>query len=126
MKDDIINVYVIRDDKLYYEVVGEGIYEYSLKDGTESLVVSTKDACYNIYKTADKYITMSMEGLRVYDENGNEIYHIGQDECRELKYVSDSRLITGAINEDGRMEYTFVNNVQDAPDQWDRNTFVFE
>ena len=126
VKDDIINVYVIRDDKLYYEVVGEGIYEYSLKDGTESLVVSTKDACYNIYKTADKYITMSMEGLRVYDENGNEIYHIGQDECRELKYVSDSRLITGAMNEDGRMEYTFVNNVQDDPDQWDCNTFVFE
>ena len=126
VKDDVINVYVIRDDKLYYEVVGEGIYEYSLADGIEILVVSTEEGYFKIYRTTDKYIAQSATAFCVYDNDGKEIYRLNQSECNDLMYVSDSRLITYTINGDGQMKYTFINNVQDKTDNWNSNTVVFQ
>ena len=126
VKDDVINVYMIRGDKLYYEVVGEGIYEYSLTDGTENPVVSTEEGFYKIYRTADKYIAQSPTAFCVYDENGKEIYRLDREECNDLMYVNDNRLVTFAVNEEARLKYTFVNNVQDSPEEWDRNSLVLE
>ena len=126
VKDDVINVYMIRGDKLYYEVVGEGIYEYSLTDETENPVVSTEEGFYKIYKTADKYIAQSPTAFCVYDENGKEIYRLDREECNDLMYVNDNRLVTFAVNEEARLKYTFVNNVQDSPEDWDRNSLVLE
>ena len=126
VKDDIITVYMIKGDMLYYEVVGEGIHEYSLVDGSDKLVVSSDEAYYMIYKTSNAYIAVCFDGIRAYDEEGNLIYKAGRDVCVELSYVNDNYLVMWTANDDGESQYTFINNVQDNPDNWNSNTVVFQ
>lgn len=126
VKDDIITVYMIKGDMLYYEVVGEGIHEYSLVDGSDKLVVSSDEAYYMIYKTSNAYIAVCFDGIRAYDEEGSLIYKAGRDVCVELSYVNDNYLVMWTANDDGESQYTFINNVQDNPDNWNSNTVVFQ
>lgn len=126
VKDDIITVYMIKGDTLYYEVVGEGIHEYSLRDGTDRLAVSSDEAYYMIYKTSNAYIAVCYDGIHAYNEKGDLIYKAGRDVCVFLTYVNDNYLIMYASNAEEDTQYTIINIGQDDPDQWDSNTFVFE
>lgn len=126
IKEDVINVYMIRDKKLYYEVVGEGIHQYSLENEEDKLVVATKDTCYQIYKGNDFYVTQSTNGLAVFDENGTEISRKNYQECSNLVYVDDNILITSSINNEGQMEYSIVDNFSEGPDKWKAKTIIFE
>ena len=69
---------------------------------------------------------MCFDGIRAYDEEGSLIYKAGRDVCVELSYVNDSYLVMWTANDDGESQYTFINNVQDNPDNWNSNTVVFQ
>lgn len=71
-------------------------------------------------------IAVCFDGIRAYDEAGSLIYKAGRDVCVELSYVNDNYLVMWTTNDDGESQYTFINNVQDNPDNWNSNTVVFQ
>lgn len=120
VKKDVINVYVIKDDTLYYEVSGEGIYAYSLRNKSEKLVAEIKEICSQFAKTNNGFIAMTQEGLIVFDNEGNQIAAFGPDKCSELEYINDQYMVTAYYDVD---ETTyFVVNISNAnPDKWEWN-----
>lgn len=119
VKKDVINVYVIKGDTLYYEVAGEGIYGYSLRDKSEKLVVEIKDNCFQIAKTNNGFVVMTQAGLIIFDNEGKKIADFGRDKCDELKYVNNEYMVVTCCDEN--VKYYVVNISNENPDKWEWN-----
>lgn len=126
VKEDILNAYMIREKCLYYEVAGEGVYEYAFDTKEDKLVVNNQEICYQIWKTKYGFVTQGTNGLSVYDNSGNLLKNIEYSKCNELCYVNDSIMVTKAINVDGVAEYSIYHTTEDIVSDWKCNTIIFE
>lgn len=126
VKKGVLNVYMIRDNCLYYEVAGEGIYEYSFDKNVDKLVVNNQEICYQIWKTKYGFVMQGTNGLCIFDNSGNLLKNIEYSKCNELCYVNDSIIIINAVNVDGVAEYSFYDTTEEKISDWKCSNIIFE
>lgn len=126
IKDQIVSSYQIKDNHIYYEVMGEGIHDYSLENNTDHLVAESDEIFYQIYKAGNFFIAASQFGFSIFDDEGMLVKEIEKGTNCDLFYANDQVIIASYGDGNGNHVTAFVTNLEDDVENWSWEELVIE